>query len=230
MNSGARDSEAAAAAPLGIRALGRLEKRTRVAEAAQAVFREKGYEAAGMRLIAARAGVSIGTVFEFAKDKRSLLLLVFGRNLELCTQRAVATLDRNASLVDQLIHVYRERYNFFYDDINISLPLQREVSFFFPDDETQDPESPIAQYLEKRAAGRAHIVKIIEDQQTAGFVDAAYDARDIAAMVIAIHQVEMRDWLGKKHHSVAAGLERLRHILSLALMGVMTASRKSKES
>jgi AcrR family transcriptional regulator len=229
LNPEAHEPQSGAVQPLGIRALGRLEKRTRVAEAAQAVFREKGYEAAGMRLIAARAGVSIGTVFEFAKDKRSLLLLVFGHNLELCTQRAVATLDRDASLVDQLVHIYRERYNFFYDDINISLPLHRELSFFFPDDKTQDPESPIAQYLEKRTAGRAQIVKLIEDQQAAGFVDATHDARDIAAVIIAVHQVEMRDWLSREHHSVADGLKRLRHILSLALMGVMITSSNNKE-
>jgi AcrR family transcriptional regulator len=214
LNPEAHEPQSGAVQPLGIRALGRLEKRTRVAEAAQAVFREKGYEAAGMRLIAARAGVSIGTVFEFAKDKRSLLLLVFGHNLELCTQRAVATLDRDASLVDQLVHIYREH---------------RELSFFFPDDKTQDPESPIAQYLEKRTAGRAQIVKLIEDQQAAGFVDATHDARDIAAVIIAVHQVEMRDWLSREHHSVAAGLKRLRHILSLALMGVMITSSNDKE-
>ena len=216
--------------PLGIRALGRLEKRARVAEAAQAVFREKGYDAAGMRLIAARAGVSIGTVFEFGKDKRSLLLLVFGRNLELCTQRALAMLDRNAPLVDQLIHIYRERYTFFHDEITIARALHREVSFFFPDDATHDPESPAAQYLDKRAAGRAQIVALIEDQQAAGRIDTAHDARDIAAIIIAVHQVEMRDWLGKDDHSVAEGLRRLRHVLSLALTGIIKTSRDIKES
>ncbi len=206
---------------LGIRALGRLEKRARVAEAAAAVFREKGYAEAGMRTIAARAGVSVGTVFEFARDKRSLLLLVFGHNLELFTQRAVATLDRSAPLVDQLLHIYRERYRFFADDRNISLPLLREVSFFFPSATAADPESPIAQYLEKRAAGRAQIVALIAEQQAAGLVDPTVDPRDIAAVIIAVHQVEMREWLGGEQPSVDAGLTRLRTVLGVALRGVL---------
>jgi AcrR family transcriptional regulator len=213
--------ETRAAESLGLRALGRLERRARIAEAAEAVFREKGYEAAGLRLIAARAGVSVGTVFEFARDKRSLLLLVFGRNLEIFTQRAIATLDRDAPLIDQLIHIYRERYQFFLDDINVSLPLLHEISFFFQDDAATDPESPIAQYLEKRAAGRKAIVELVVAHQAAGRIDSRHDARDIASVIIAVHQVEMREWLGRQGPSVDAGLHRLRGLLELALSGVM---------
>jgi AcrR family transcriptional regulator len=216
-------AETRATEGLGPRALGRLERRARIAEAAEAVFREKGYAAAGMRLIAARAGVSVGTVFEYARDKRSLLLLVFGRNFELFTQRAIATLDRSAPLIDQLIHIYRERYQFFLDDINVSLPLLQEISFFFQDDAANDPESPIAQYLEKRAAGRKAIVELIAAHQAAGCIDARHDARDIASVIIAVHQVEMREWLGRGTPTVEAGLKRLRSLLEIALSGVLRA-------
>jgi AcrR family transcriptional regulator len=205
---------------VGMRARGRLEKRARIIDAAQAVFREKGYDAAGVRLIAARAGVSVGTVFEFAKDKRSLLLLVFGRHLELCTQSAMATIDRDAPFIDQLIHIYRERYVFFAEDINVSLPLQREISFFFPDAAAADAESPIGQFLEKRAAGRAQITSLVAEQQARGEIDDTHDPRDIAAVIIAVHQVEVREWLAKPHPSVAEGLARLKKMLILALLGV----------
>jgi AcrR family transcriptional regulator len=215
------NSEPSPETVIGIRARGRLEKRARIIDAAQAVFREKGYDAAGVRLIAARAGVSVGTVFEFAKDKRSLLLLVFGRHLEVCTQSAMATVDRDAPFIDQLIHFYRERYGFFYEDINVSLPLLREISFFFPAAAAADAESPIAQFLEKRAAGRAQIIALVEEQQTRGLIDDAYEARDIAAVIIAVHQVEVREWLAKEHPTVADGLARLKKMLALALLGVM---------
>jgi AcrR family transcriptional regulator len=206
---------------VGIRARGRLEKRARIVDAAQAVFREKGYDAAGVRLIAARAGVSVGTVFEFSKDKRSLLLLVFGRHLELCTQSAMATIDRDAPFIDQLIHIYRERYAFFHEDINISLPLLREISFFFPDAAAADAESPIAQFLEKRAGGRAQIIALVAEQQARGLIDASHDPRDIAAVIVAVHQVEVREWLAKEHPTVADGLARLKKMLVLALLGVV---------
>jgi AcrR family transcriptional regulator len=215
------NSEVPSAAVVGIRARGRLEKRARIIDAAQAVFREKGYDAAGVRLIAARAGVSVGTVFEFSKDKRSLLLLVFGRHLEVCTQSAMASIDRDAPFIDQLIHFYRERYGFFYEDINVSLPLLREISFFFPAAAAADTESPIAQFLEKRAAGRAQIIALVEEQQARGLIDDAYEARDIAAVIIAVHQVEVREWLAKEHPTVADGLARLKKMLALALLGVM---------
>lgn len=204
---------------LGARALGRLEKQRRIAEAAEAVFHEKGYDGATVRLIAARAGVATGTIFQFAPDKRSLLLLVFGRTLELLADRAFATLDRRASLVDQFLHIFRERYEFFHNDIDLARHLMQELAFY-PRLVSEDPTSPFVQYLARRDATRAKIATIVAEQQRAGRVDPAIDPQDITDMAVAILTTEIREWLTSARPSVAVGLKRLRKMLVLALSGV----------
>jgi AcrR family transcriptional regulator len=199
--------------------LGRLEKQRRIAEAAEAVFHEKGYDGATVRLIAARAGVATGTIFQFAPDKRSLLLLIFGRTLELLAERAFATLDRRASLVDQFLHIFRKRYEFFHDDIDLARRVVGELAAF-PRVEPKDPGSPFAQYLASRAATRAKIATIVADLQRAGRIDHAIDPQDITDMAVAILTTEIREWLTGPRPSVAVGLKRLRKMLALALSGV----------
>lgn len=56
-------------APVQARAKERIE---RVLDAAESVFVEVGFEAATTNLIAARAGTSIGSVYEFFEDKQAV--------------------------------------------------------------------------------------------------------------------------------------------------------------
>jgi AcrR family transcriptional regulator len=203
---------------LGIRERGRREKQRRVAEAAESVFREAGYERAGMRAIAARAGVSVGTVFEFAPDKRSLLLLIFGPMLNRLTDAAIATLDRNASLVDQFVHIFHERYRFFHEDLDLARHLVSELSFF---PRVLEADSPVAKYLATRGALRAKIAGVVVQQQRAGRVDALVDASDVVSIAMNINLIEVREWLAEERPDLDAGLRRLRSILAIALSGVV---------
>jgi AcrR family transcriptional regulator len=50
-----------------------MERRERILRAAAAVAGEKGFQAAGMRDIAAAAGVAIGTLYIYFKKKRDIL-------------------------------------------------------------------------------------------------------------------------------------------------------------
>jgi AcrR family transcriptional regulator len=51
-----------------------LATRRRVLDAAEALFAQRGYEAASMADVAERAGVSVGTLYHHFPDKRALLL------------------------------------------------------------------------------------------------------------------------------------------------------------
>lgn len=203
---------------LGVRERGRLEKQQRVAAAAEAVFREAGYEQAAMRAIATRAGVSVGTVFEFAPDKRSLLLLIFGPMLNRLTDQAIATLERDASLVDQFVHIFAERYRFFHENAGLARHLVGDLAFF-PRDVA--PDSPVADYLSKRGALREKIAEVVVDQQRRGVVDPAVDARDVVSIAMNINLIEVREWLGDERPDLEAGMQRLRRILTIALSGVV---------
>jgi AcrR family transcriptional regulator len=203
---------------LGVRERGRRERQRRVADAAEVVFREVGYEQAAMRAIAARAGVSVGTVFEFAPDKRSLLLLIFGPILNRLTDQAIATLDRGGSLVELFVHIFAERYRFFYDDVDLARHLVGELAFF-PRDIT--PDSPVADYLAKRGLLREKIAQVVVEQQRRGRVDPTVDARDVVSIAMNNNLVEVREWLADERPDLDTGLRRLRTILTIALSGVV---------
>jgi AcrR family transcriptional regulator len=180
---------------LGTRERGRREKQRRVADAAEVVFRRLGYDRATVRAIAAHAGVSVGTVFEFAPDKRTLLLLIFGPMLNRLTDRAIASLDRNASLLDQFVHIFRERYRFFHDDIDLARHLVSDLSFF---PRASEPEGAVADYLATRSELRRKIADVVIEQQRAGRVDASVDARDVVSIAMNINLIEVREWLAEE--------------------------------
>src|SRR5271154_4586813 len=101
---------------LGLRARSKLERLRRIEEAARAVFREKGYEGATTREIAARAGVGTGTLFLYARDKRQLLRMIYRGNVATLTAQTFATVPNDAPLLDQLAFLFRPRYAFWAED------------------------------------------------------------------------------------------------------------------
>ncbi len=60
----------------------RLEKRSRIIEAAVEVFAEKGFRAARVSDIARSAGVADGTIYLYFKNKEDLLLVIFEEKME----------------------------------------------------------------------------------------------------------------------------------------------------
>ena len=77
----------------GLRARNKLDKLRRIKEAAQTLFVAKGFDETTMREIAVRAGVGLGTIFLYAKDKRDLLFLTINEPLEQITEEAENVFD-----------------------------------------------------------------------------------------------------------------------------------------
>lgn len=90
----------------------KLEKRTRLRDAAATLFEEIGFEATTTRLVAERADVAAGTVFLYADDKVDLLFLVFHDELEAEAERAYGKLERartadGAKMASHLLEAFR---------------------------------------------------------------------------------------------------------------------------
>ncbi len=95
------------------------QTRTAITEAALALFRERGYEAATMRDIAVRAGVSTGNAYYYFSSKEELLKEFYARNmaahLAACRDVLAAVTDLAASLggtVSALIDVLAPYHSF----------------------------------------------------------------------------------------------------------------------
>src|SRR4051812_7538168 len=78
--------EAPAAA--GRRAANKLDKLNRIKAAARELFVSRGYDEATVREIAAQAGVGLGTLFTYSRNKRDLLFLVGNDSLDSVATRA----------------------------------------------------------------------------------------------------------------------------------------------
>ena len=78
----------------------------RIKAAAEAVFVEKGFDDASIREIAARAEVGVGTVFNYAADKRDLLFLVVNEKLEATNRKAFRDVPETLPVVEQILIVF----------------------------------------------------------------------------------------------------------------------------
>ena len=114
----------------GLRARNKLDKLRRIKDAAQRLFIAKGFDDTTMREIAVRAGVGLGTIFLYAKDKRDLLFLTINEPLEHITQQAEGAVDPAAPLVDNLLAIAKLHYRFFGEQPALARLALREMIFY----------------------------------------------------------------------------------------------------
>jgi AcrR family transcriptional regulator len=78
------------------------QTRAAITEAALALFRERGYEAATMRAIAERAGVSSGNAYYYFSSKEELILEFYARNQAAHLAACRRVLDTESELETRL--------------------------------------------------------------------------------------------------------------------------------
>ena len=117
-------------APDGLRTRNKLEKLRRIKETAQNLFVAKGFDDTTMREIAVIAGVGLGTIFLYAKNKRDLLFLTINEPLEIVIQKAEDAVDPKATLIGNLLSVARLHYRFFGQQPALARLALREMIFY----------------------------------------------------------------------------------------------------
>ncbi len=126
---------------LNRRQLSKLRTRAKVLDAARALFIERGYEAATVRDIAARAGMSTGAVFANFEDKADLFEAVLVEDYEKVAERMRAVVARPAPIVERLAATLGSGYAYHLD----SLPLVQATA-------SQSWLRPLAAELRARTA------------------------------------------------------------------------------
>jgi AcrR family transcriptional regulator len=194
---------------LGLRERNRQERLSRIRAAAFTVFREKGYAAATTREIAARAGVASGTLFAYAREKRDLLLMIFDVELGRLTDQALATMPTNAPLLDQLMHFFRARYEWYASDPDLSRHAVHEI--YVP---MMRPKNSVMQRTEGR------LTEFLTGIQTAGIIDGREGAALYARILMDLYLNENQRWVAGDQLDVNAGLIDLRNAFRVALRGM----------
>lgn len=188
----ANDPEAIEVEPSGKRERGKLEKRSRIIQAAREIFAEKGFAAATTQEISARAGIATGTLFLYAGSKEELLLIAFASDIDAVLAQAEAAIPRDRPLLDQLLFVldaltvYHRRMG-----PELSRKLLEELLF-----------SPIARedrIKTSTSRTRRIVESLVQEAQRAGAVRRRLNAADAAEALFSLYYWQLLQWTRGAH-------------------------------
>lgn len=203
----------------GLRARNKLDKLRRIKDAAQTLFVAKGFDETTMREIAMRAGVGLGTIFLYAKDKRDLLFLTINEPLEQITQEAEGAFDPKSPLMDNLLAIARLHYRFFGRQPALARLALREMIFY-------DTGAQAASFQRTRE----RLIRLFGST-----VQSAINNSEIAInepplfagwTLFCIFQVELRRWLSSDVTHLRAGLSELERAFRMLIVGFGTPAER----
>ncbi len=87
------DSSSITLQPPGLRGRQKLDRERRIVKAAERLFSRKGYVGVAMEEVAARAGLAVGTIYNYFPSKSALLLAIIRRESESLLARGRKILD-----------------------------------------------------------------------------------------------------------------------------------------
>jgi len=107
----------------------KAETRSLILDAARALFEERGFDDTTMRVLAAKAGVGLGTIFAHFPDKGALLMAALLDDLSRTDQQILETLPEKAPIKDQIMHVAAAGIGYWCRRPELSVTLLREMWF-----------------------------------------------------------------------------------------------------
>jgi AcrR family transcriptional regulator len=192
----------------------KLETRERIRAAAADLFTRHGYGAATMREIARCAHVGLGTLFNYAADKRDLVFLIFNEELNAVTDVALAAPRPDQPLVDQLIAVFRVHYRWLAGKPALARILLQELTFY-------SSGKQAATFLGIRRRLIDGIEALIRTAQRDRRIRAREDPAVIARLVFFVYSASLRWWIAAPRPDPAKGVADLRRLLRLQSGGLL---------
>jgi len=128
------------------------ETRSRILEAALLVFRERGFEKATMREIAAEAGVAVGAAYYYFDSKDALVMAFYERAQGEMHGQIEAELDQAKTVEARLRAIISAKFNYFAPNRKLLGALSAHA----------DPEHPLSPFSTETAAIRNQDVASFE--------------------------------------------------------------------
>jgi AcrR family transcriptional regulator len=120
------------------------ETRTRILEAALAVFRERGFERATMREIAVEAGMAVGAAYYYFESKDAIVMVFYERSQGEIAPQIAALLDKSKTLEARLRGIISTKFETYGPDRRLMRALSAHV----------DPEHPLSPFGKETAKMR----------------------------------------------------------------------------
>lgn len=152
----------------------------RIVTTALRLFRERGYDATTMRVIAAEAGVSLGSAYYYFSSKEHLVQAYYDRTQEEHLAAARPVLDGERTFGARLLGVLRSRV----DTMN---PYKEFAAAFFRN--AADPRSPLSPFSPESRPARDASTAIYREVVEGSDVRCAADLRAVLPDLLWLYQM-----------------------------------------
>ncbi len=163
----------------GLRARQKADRRGRILGAASKLFREHGYEPVRMDAIAAAADVSIGTIYNYYRNKGDLLVAIVAMEVNEVLESGEQIVTQPPRIaekaVDKLIGIYIE-----HSLVYLSKEMWRQAMAI----STQQPDSPFGvSYAEQDVALANQMSRLIAKLQALGLIRKTVDVHAVGELI-----------------------------------------------
>lgn len=193
----------------------KLAKERRILDAAQELFKKKGFEATTTKEVAERADIATGTLFLYAKDKNDLLLWVYSQKIagtieKIAHQKAGQSKARQTKIEWQndSISFFEPFFKLYADDRATARHFVKEQLF-----------STGERGMKERLDFLQLLVDYLERGKSYGYVRADVDDRAFAGTLFAVYFIHLGQWL-QTGGAIAPRLRELQHHIAQLLQGV----------
>lgn len=198
---------------LGLREQHKLEKRQRIRAAVRELFSRHGYETATLRQIAKRAHVGLGTLFNYAQDKRDLVFLIFNEELAAVTDEALKAAQTEKRLLEQLLGICRPHYDFFAKNPALSRILLKDMAFY-------SEGKQAAEFQQIRGRLLSGIEEVVRAAQREQQIRSDEDATHIARYIFFVFAGALRWWIAGRRPDPLEGMADLKRLFVLQVNGL----------
>lgn len=171
-----------------------------------------------MRQIAKRAHVGLGTLFNYAEDKRDLVFLIFNEELNAITDVALAAPRPRRPLADQLLAVFRVHYRWLAAKPALARILLQELTFY-----SSGKQAATFHSIRKRLIDG--VESLVGKAQENGSVRRDEKASLIARHIFFVYSASLRWWIAAPRPDPEKGVADLRRLLKLQFHGLTRRSR-----
>ena len=198
---------------MSLREKKKLETRERIRAAAAELFTRHGYGAATMRQIAERAHVGLGTLFNYAADKRDLVFLIFNEELNAITDVALAAPRPGQPLAAQLAAVFAVHYRWLAGKPELARILLQELTFY-----SRGKQAATFHGIRRRLMDG--LEALVRAAQERGEIRSREHPELIARHVFFTYSASLRWWIADPDPDPETGIRELKRLLALQVEGI----------
>ena len=202
---------------VGVRELSKQESQHKIMVAARQLFAEFGYERATLRQIAAKAGLTVGALFNHVTDKRDLIYLIFNEEVNTVTEIALSSPRAYQPFRDKVLSITEHYFRLFGSEPILSRILLTEVVVL-------SPGLHLDRYLENRARLVEGFEELVIQAQQTGEIQATEESDLIARHIFFAFTSSLRWWLASTAHPEwKLGQREFQRLLDLQMDGLTHA-------